>query len=139
MNIEFKSSLAGTGRPYVPIQGRVSDTTLKIQGSGPATNRSYGLSITVTIPANLAKWMRETKAAIKSLAGTNARYFAMQSAIVDEDTVRVQVAGSKLNRSYGAVFSVKNSELRQFVDAAFKAVPVPAPVEQEEPQTVELL
>ena len=43
----------------------------------------------------------------------------MQAAELDYDdgTVRVQVAGDvKLNRSYGAVFSVRNEKLVAFVD-----------------------
>lgn len=124
-------SLAGTGRPYAVIQGRVGGTTLKIQGKGPETNRPYGISLVVPIPADLAKWMAGIKATYKSLAaGSSARYFAMQSAVVDEDTVRVQVAGSKLNRSYGTVFTIKNSELRSFVNAA---------IEEMQPASVNLL
>ena len=135
-------SLAGTGRPYAVIQGRVEGTTLKIQGKGPNTNRSYGISITVPIPADLSKWMAGIKATYKSLAGTDARYFAMQSAVVDKDTVRVQVSGNKLNRSYGAVFSVKNSSLVQFVTAALEEAAKKAAtpkVEATTPAVVNLL
>lgn len=111
------SSLAGTGRKYAVIQGRVEGGTLKIQGHGPSVNRDYGLSITVPIPGEMASWMKGIKADIKSLASSSsARYFPMQSAEMDEgeNKVRVQVAGSKLNRSYGAVFSVANTDLATF-------------------------
>ena len=116
------SSLAGTGRDYAVIQGRVdsnhgtSGYHLKIQGAGPYVNRGYGLSIVVPVPTELATWMGGIKATISSLANTNALYFAMQAAELDEGKVRVQVAGTKLNRSYGAVFSVANDELASFVE-----------------------
>ena len=111
------SSLAGTGRDYAVIQGRVDGTQLKIQGAGPEVNRGYGLSIIVPIPAELATWMSGIKATIKSLANSGQRYFAMQAAELDysDFKVRVQVAGTKLNRSYGAVFSVADEGLADFV------------------------
>ena len=115
------SSLAGTGRDYAVIQGRVDGTQLKIQGAGTAVNRDYGLSIVVPIPSELATWMGGIKATIPSLAASNAFYFAMQAAELDEGKVRVQVAGTKLNRSYGAVFSVANGELADFVSQVLAA------------------
>lgn len=112
------SSLAGTGRDYVAIQGRVEGNQLKIQGSGPAINRDYGLSIVVSIPAELANWMKGLPVSIKSLAHTEQRYFSMQAAELDFEAgkVRVQVSGPKLNRAYGAVFSVADGELADFVE-----------------------
>lgn len=115
--METNASLAGTGRRYAVIQGRVEGGSLKIQGAGPEVNRGYGLSIVVPIPADLSAWMKGINPTIKSLANSNARYFAMQSAELDEGKVRVQVAGTKLNRSYGAVFSVANDELAEFTSA----------------------
>lgn len=135
------SSLAGTGRDYVSIQGRVEGAALKIQGAGPMINRDYGISIVVPIPADLAKWMKGINATLPSLAHSNQRYFPMQAAELDFEAakVRVQVAGAKLNRSYGAVFSIANGELAEFVDQSLAEVEDDTEDYDDEEAVVELI
>ena len=135
------SSLAGTGRAYVVLQGRISDGQLKIQGAGPNVNRGYGISIVVPVPSDLAQWMKGLTASIPSLAASNQRYFAMQAAELDFDAgkVRVQVAGSKLNRKYGAVFSVTNDELASFVEQSLVEHEEDCEECEEEEAVVELI
>lgn len=123
-NMSTVKSLAGTDRDYVSIQGRVDGVQLKIQGAGPEVNRDYGVSIVVPIPTDLANWMKGINATLSSMAHTSQRYFPMQAAELDfvAEKVRVQVAGSKLNRSYGAVFSIANLDLANFVEQALAEV-----------------
>ena len=129
-------SLAGTGRPYVNIQFRAFGNNIKVQGRGPSANRDYGVSTTVAVPSELSKWAAASAAPLKSLAGTEEHYIPAQAAILDDHQVRVQVKGAKMNRSYGAVFAVRDADLHQFVAQALAAASAQATAQ---PTQVEML
>ena len=114
-------SLATNKNDYVGLQIRVDGSGLRIQGSGPNINRSYGVAVGVSAPPQIVEWFGNQDAGLTSLANTQERYVAVQAA-VRGDAVHFQVKGSKLNRDYGAAFSIDTSEeLKAFVEAAYDA------------------
>jgi len=104
-----------TDKPYVEIQGRMRDGTLHIQGRGSEVNRQYGVAVNVQAPKQLADWLDQQSHTLFSLAGTVARYVPMQARIKG-GRIHVQVAGTPLNRGYGAAFDVDGAaDLEAFI------------------------
>ena len=111
----MNTSFATSKNDYVDLQIRATGSdSLHIQGSGPETNRGYGVAVQLTAPPALIDWINGLKATRKSLAGTSAKYVNAQAA-VRNGRVHFQVSGPSLNRSYGASFTDGNGDLMVFI------------------------
>jgi len=106
----INTSLAGTSTQYTPIQGRIRDGKLHIQGQGTEVNRPYGVAVEVEVPAKLAKWLGEQGHILPSLVeGSSTKYVPMQARVKD-GRVHVQVAGTPgLNRPGYTAFDVEGA------------------------------
>jgi len=114
--VEFVESLAGTGKKYVLMQGKIVENTLHIQVKhDKEINRPYGFAYDIELPADLAEAIDEyAPRVVKSLANTGVDYFLLQAKPVGDGTVHFQIElVEEYNREYGAAFDVEDKYLNE--------------------------
>lgn len=119
----LKPSLAGTGSPYVCMQGKIPDgPVLHLQGAGPGANREYGISANVRVSDTLAKWFGTLDRPLLSLTGSTELYVPMRARHNSQKgVVHFQIPGPVYNREYGAAFDIAEAkclELANWLDLA---------------------
>ena len=114
-------SMAGSETKYVALQARVTKSgKLHFQGIGKEVNRPYGVSF--TLKENLGFALKENLDSFNYLqtlkteylskhSGSSKLYFPIQATFYENGTlIHFQITGPKLNRDYGASFSIPTEE-----------------------------
>ena len=109
----MKKSLAGTGKRYVKVQGRLrGDADLHIQGAGPEVNRSYGVAVDIpksVLSEGLWDWLKGLDTPLGSLHPMSGQAYFVMQVRPEGDSLHFQVEknlSDKLNRGYGATFDI---------------------------------
>ena len=106
---EIVTSKAGTGRPYVVVQGRMyPGKQLHIQGLGRKANRDYGISANVPVSAETAFYIDKQAIVAKSAAKTGKAYMKIRVR-PRPGTLHFQIENGEFNRGYGAAFDVESA------------------------------
>jgi hypothetical protein len=123
MGLTALSSLSGSGETYYDARVKPSSpTSLHFQVGTP---KSY-LSADVTVSTKLRQWVGEQEYQHVSFSESGSKYLACRVRLMDE-AVKVQIAGSYLNRAYGAVFALKDPSFVAMVKTLVQTFETKAP------------